>query len=99
MFKRADLFVNRDKLDGNVLVLKYPLNYQEPTSGRYFHGAITGADANNLLLTHGKPGSYLVRESQSDPQNYVLSVRCENNKIVHLIINYTVFYSYSFKCS
>lgn len=79
----------RDKLDGNVLVLKYPLNYQEPTSERYFHGDINGADAAHLLLTNGKSGSYLVRESRSDPQNYVLCVRCENNKIVHLIINYT----------
>lgn len=79
----------RDKLDGNVLILKYPLNYQEPTSERYFHGAISGADAASLLMTNGKSGSYLVRESRSDPQNYVLCVRCENNKIVHLIINYT----------
>lgn len=80
----------RDKLDGTVLVLKYPLNYKEPTSERYFHGAISGTDATNLLLTYGKSGSYLVRESRSDPQNYVLCVRCENNKVVHLIINYTV---------
>lgn len=80
----------RDKLDGTVLVLKYPLNYKEPTSERYFHGAISGADATNLLLHNGKPGSYLVRESRSDPQNYVLCVRCENNKVVHLVINYTV---------
>lgn len=79
----------RDKLDGNVLILKYPLNYQEPTSERYFHGAISGIDAANLLLTNGKSGSYLVRESRSNPQNYVLCVRCENSKIVHLIINYT----------
>jgi len=78
-----------DKLDGNVLILKYPLNSEEPTSERYFHGAISGSDATSLLLTNGKPGSYLVRESRSDPQNYVLNVRCENNRIVHLIINYT----------
>ncbi len=89
----------RDKLDGTVLVLKYPLNYKEPTSERYFHGAITGADATNQLLNNGKPGSYLVRESRSDPQNYVLCVRCKNNKVVHLIINYTVIKScLSFFC-
>jgi tyrosine-protein phosphatase non-receptor type 11 len=66
------------------------LSYKEPTSERYYHGAITGTEATNLLLDKGKPGSYLVRESRSDPQNYVLCVRCENNKIVHLIINYSV---------
>lgn len=80
----------RDKLDGSILMLKYPLNCKEPTSERYFHGPITGQEATNLLLSKGKPGSYLVRESRSEPQNYVLCVRCENMKVVHLIINYTV---------
>ena len=80
----------KDKSDGTLLVLKYPLNCKEPTSERYFHGAISGFDATELLIKNGKAGSYLVRESRSDPQNYVLSVKCENNKVVHLIINYTV---------
>lgn len=80
----------RDKNDGTILVLKYPLSYKEPTTERYYHGAISGTDATNLLLEKAKPGSYLVRESRSDPQNYVLCVRCENNKIVHLIISYMV---------
>jgi tyrosine-protein phosphatase non-receptor type 11 len=80
----------RDKNDGTILVLKYPLSYKEPTTERYYHGCISGTDATNLLLEKAKPGSYLVRESRSDPQNYVLCVRCENNKIVHLIISFTV---------
>ncbi|RNA26896.1 tyrosine- phosphatase corkscrew isoform X2 [Brachionus plicatilis] len=79
----------RDKLDGSILVLKYPLNCKEPTSERYFHGAISGQEATKLLQDKGKPGSYLVRESRSEPQNYVLCVRCENNRVVHLIIKYT----------
>jgi len=79
----------RDKNDGGILCLKYPLSYQEPTSERYFHGAISGETANKLLIEKGKPGSFLVRESRSDPQNYVLCVRCENNKVVNLVINYT----------
>lgn len=80
----------RDKNDNTMLVLQYPLSYQEPTTERYYHGAISGADATNLLLEKAKAGSYLVRESRTNPQNYVLCVRCENNKIVHLIINFTV---------
>lgn len=79
----------RDKLDGTILVLKYPLSSKEPTNERYFHGSISGVEAANLLLTKGKSGSYLVRESRTEPQNYVLCVRCENQKVVHLIINYT----------
>ena len=80
----------RDKSDGTVLVLRYPLSYKEPTTERYFHGAISGAEATNLLMTKGKPGSYLVRESRTHPEDYVLCVRCDNDKIVHLIIQYTV---------
>ncbi len=72
------------------MVLKYPYSYKEPTTERYYHGAISGTDATNLLLDKAIPGSYLVRESRSDPQNYVLCVRCENKKIVHLIITYMV---------
>ena len=62
-----------------MLVLKYPLSYNEPTTERYFHGAISDTDANNLLLEAAEPGTFLVRKSRSDPQNYVLSVRSENN--------------------
>lgn len=81
--------VLRDKSDGSMLVLKYPLNCNDPTNERYFHGAISGSEAENLLKSKGKVGSYLVRESRSNPNNYVLCVRCENLNVVHLIINYT----------
>ncbi len=80
----------RVKHDGTILVLKYPLGSKEPTSERYFHGAISGNEAADLLLQKGKFGSYLVRESRTNPQKYVLSVRCENNTVVHLFIDYTV---------
>ena len=59
----------RDKSDGTVLVLRYPLACKEPTSERYFHGSIDGNDANNLLLTKGKSGSNLVRERRRIPEN------------------------------
>ena len=87
----------RDKTDNTTLVLKYPLCSKEPTSDRYFHGAISANEANDLLLNskNCKSGSYLVRESRSEPQNYVLSVRIENKKVIHLIINYTVTFSFS----
>lgn len=79
----------RDKSDNTILNLKYPLSSKEPTSERYFHGAISGTEASDLLLKKGKAGSYLVRESRTEPNNYVLCVRCENSKVVHLIINYS----------
>jgi hypothetical protein len=42
-----------------------------------------------LLLETGKNGSFLVRESQGKPGNYVLSVRTED-KITHVMIRYKV---------
>lgn len=80
----------RDKMDGSIIVLRYPLSPKEPTCERYFHGSISGKEASDLLLAKGKLGSYLVRESRTDPQNYVLSVLCENQKVVHLVINCNV---------
>jgi hypothetical protein len=80
----------RDKLDGSIIVLKYPLTPKEPTCERYFHGSVSSKEASDLLLAKGKFGSYLVRESRSDPQNYVLSVLCDSMKVVHLVINYNV---------
>jgi hypothetical protein len=45
---------------------------------RWFHGQLSGRDAEALLLGKGQDGSYLVRTSQHKPGDYVLSVRCVN---------------------
>lgn len=42
---------------------------------RWYHGLITGKEAERLLLDRGKNGSFLVRESTSSPGDYVLSAR------------------------
>uniref|UniRef100_A0A8C2TG71 protein-tyrosine-phosphatase n=1 Tax=Coturnix japonica TaxID=93934 RepID=A0A8C2TG71_COTJA len=60
--------------NSNVIELKYPLNCQDPTSERWYHGHLTGKEAEKLLTEKGKPGSFLVRESQSKPGDFVLSV-------------------------
>uniref|UniRef100_A0A8C3PNJ9 protein-tyrosine-phosphatase n=1 Tax=Calidris pygmaea TaxID=425635 RepID=A0A8C3PNJ9_9CHAR len=59
--------------NSNVIELKYPLNCQDPTSERWYHGHLTGKEAEKLLTEKGKPGSFLVRESQSKPGDFVLS--------------------------
>lgn len=41
------------------------------------------------MLEKGKNGSFLVRESQSKPGDYVLSVRTED-KVTHVMIRYQV---------
>ena len=56
-------------------------------SYRWFHGHISGKDADGLLTDKaGKNGSYLVRESRSKPGDFVLSVRVEQDKVTHVIV-------------
>ncbi|XP_053307948.1 tyrosine-protein phosphatase non-receptor type 11-like [Spea bombifrons] len=67
--------------NGDVIELRYPLNSQDPTSERWYHGHLSGREAEKLLLEKGKPGSFLVRESQSKPGDFVLSVLTSEEKL------------------
>lgn len=67
---------------------------------RWYHGHLSGRDAEKLLTEKGKPGSFLVRESQSKPGDFVLSVltneeKHENvdrkTKVTHVMIRYQVW--------
>ncbi|XP_076047900.1 tyrosine-protein phosphatase non-receptor type 11-like isoform X2 [Oratosquilla oratoria] len=71
--------------NGEIIELKFPLNCADPTTERWFHGHLSGREAENLILEKGKHGSFLVRESQSKPGDYVLSVRTED-KVTHVMI-------------
>ncbi|CAB1329552.1 unnamed protein product, partial [Coregonus sp. 'balchen'] len=64
---------------------------------QWYHGHLSGRDAEKLLTDKGKPGSFLVRESQSKPGDFVLSVltneeKHENvdrkTKVTHVMIRY-----------
>ncbi|XP_022903553.1 tyrosine-protein phosphatase non-receptor type 11-like isoform X3 [Onthophagus taurus] len=55
---------------------------------KWFHGHLSGKDAEKLILDKGKNGSFLVRESQSKPGDFVLSVRTDD-KVTHVIIRCT----------
>lgn len=71
--------------NGEIIELKYPLNCADPTTERWFHGHLSGKEAEKLILDKGKNGSFLVRESQSKPGDYVLSVRTDD-KVTHVMI-------------
>ncbi|XP_014258399.1 tyrosine-protein phosphatase corkscrew isoform X3 [Cimex lectularius] len=71
--------------NGEVIELKFPLNCADPTTERWFHGHLSGKEAEKLILEKGKNGSFLVRESQSKPGDYVLSVRTED-RVTHVMI-------------
>ena len=58
---------NRGQLrekSGEEIQLVFPLNCADPTTERWFHGHLTGREAEKVLLDKGKNGSFLVRESQ-----------------------------------
>ncbi|XP_066875875.1 tyrosine-protein phosphatase non-receptor type 11-like isoform X2 [Kogia breviceps] len=59
---------------GAPVELRHPLSCQDPTSERWYHGHLSGKEAEKLLMQKGCPGSFLVRESQSKPGDFVLSV-------------------------
>ncbi|KAE8288966.1 Tyrosine-protein phosphatase non-receptor type 6 [Larimichthys crocea] len=60
--------------DGTVIELKYPLNCSDPTTERWFHGHLSGPNAEKLLVARDEANTYLVRESLSKPGDFVLSV-------------------------
>ena len=67
--------------------------YWSSHSFRWFHGHLSGKEAEKLMLDKGKNGSFLVRESQSKPGDYVLSVRTED-RVTHVMIRYQVLKSF-----
>ncbi|XP_068453385.1 tyrosine-protein phosphatase non-receptor type 11b isoform X2 [Clinocottus analis] len=92
--EQQDLLRERN---GHVIELKYPLNCKDPTSERWYHGHLSGRDAEKLLTDKGKAGSFLVRESQSKPGDFVLSVLTNEEKhdnvdrktkVTHVMIRY-----------
>ncbi|KRZ00759.1 Tyrosine-protein phosphatase corkscrew -like protein [Trichinella pseudospiralis] len=52
---------------------------------KWFHGYISGREAEQILMEQGRNGSFLVRESQSTPGDYALSVR-QDNQVTHVMI-------------
>ncbi|KAK6326712.1 hypothetical protein J4Q44_G00023570 [Coregonus suidteri] len=63
--------------DGTIIELKYPLNCSDPTTERWYHGHMSGPNAEKLLWERDEPGTFLMRESLSKPGDFVLSVLTE----------------------
>ncbi|CAL8072048.1 unnamed protein product [Calicophoron daubneyi] len=72
--------------NGDLIELKYPLISEDPTTERWFHGRITGKDAEKMLMEKGKYGGFLVRESFHRPGSYVLSV-LTGEQVAHIMIH------------
>ncbi|CAH1647854.1 unnamed protein product [Spodoptera littoralis] len=52
---------------------------------KWFHGVMSAKEAELLIMQKGKNGSFLVRESQAHPGEYVLSVRVRG-RVSHVMI-------------
>uniref|UniRef100_A0A672GIU0 protein-tyrosine-phosphatase n=1 Tax=Salarias fasciatus TaxID=181472 RepID=A0A672GIU0_SALFA len=72
-FYTAENGILQDK-DGTQIELKYPLNCSDPTTERWYHGHLSGPNAEKLLAARDESGTFLVRESLSKPGDFVLSV-------------------------
>ena len=64
---------------------------------RWYHGHLSGKEAEKLLMEKGRPGSFLVRESQSKPGDFVLSVLTQQldradrqPRVTHIMIHFQV---------
>ncbi|XP_060105098.1 tyrosine-protein phosphatase non-receptor type 11-like [Heteronotia binoei] len=71
--------------NSNIIELKSPLNCHNPALERWYNGHLTGKEAKGLLTSKGKPGSFLVWESQSKWGNFTLSVR-RKEEVTHIKI-------------
>lgn len=80
--------------NGITYKLGRPLNStSDPTTERWFHGSISGIVAEKLIREKGVNGSFLVRESQSNAGDYVLTVRTKDessqaDKVTHVVIRH-----------
>lgn len=79
--------------NGETYKLGKPLNSSDPTTERWFHGSISGIDAERLIREKGVNGSFLVRESQSNVGDYVLTVRIKDeasgaDMVKHVVIRH-----------
>eukprot|EP00055_Hartaetosiga_balthica_P004100 m.10126 g.10126 ORF g.10126 m.10126 type:complete len:258 (+) comp3618_c0_seq1:60-833(+) len=61
-----------------------PANYLELLPHDWFHGPISREDSERILLAAPYDGAYLIRESQSSPGGFSLSVRVSNRAGVHV---------------
>ncbi|NIG61435.1 tyrosine-protein phosphatase non-receptor type 11-like [Pontoporia blainvillei] len=80
---------------GALVELWHPLSCQDPTSERWYHGHLSGQEAEKPLMQKGRPGSFLVRESQSKPGDFVLSVLTQQldradrpARVTHVMIHF-----------
>lgn len=71
------------ELEGKIGYI--PSNYVEMADNSWFHGKITRVQAQEVLFQNGRDGSFLVRESESSPGDFSLSVK-SGSRVQHFKI-------------
>ncbi|CAF1165981.1 unnamed protein product [Didymodactylos carnosus] len=61
--------------NNETIELTTPVLAQMPTLDRYYHGSISHSQASSLLMACDKVGLFLVRDSETIPGDYVISVK------------------------
>ncbi|XP_063686279.1 tyrosine-protein phosphatase corkscrew-like [Bolinopsis microptera] len=74
--------------NGDWIHLRYPLNFDEPTEERWFHGSISSVQAEKLLQDSKADGSFLVRRSASKMGSYVISALVKQD-VFHIMVHCT----------
>lgn len=74
--------------NGDWIHLRYPLNFDEPTEERWFHGSISSVQAEKLLMDSKLDGSFLLRRSASKMGSYVISALVKS-EIFHIMVHCT----------
>ncbi|CAH2103296.1 unnamed protein product [Euphydryas editha] len=57
---------------------------------KWYHGIMSAKEAEHLMMERGRNGSFLVRESQTHPGEYVLTVRVRG-RVSHVMIRKQLF--------
>ena len=74
--------------DGSFIELVHPLQCEDPTSERWYHGDLSGKRAEILLKSKAEEHQFLVRTSKSNPGDYVISVltSVEPPVVTHIMV-------------
>ena len=64
--------------EGEWIKLILPLCHEAILTDLWYHGSIYGREAEMLLISKGRHGSYLIRNSANSQGNYVISARIQD---------------------
>ncbi|TMS34004.1 hypothetical protein L596_001674 [Steinernema carpocapsae] len=82
--RRGDQVVSNIELRRPVVIptsSEPNLTFIRPISERYFHMSMNAYEAEELLKSDGRQGSYLIRESQRHPGDYALCVKIAEDTV------------------